>query len=86
MRVVQDYTKEAKAEILAVLRERVRRMGECLISHTNLRAIVEKRFGLNGPSASKITFAVEDDLKESGILEIWQENDGTSGTIFSVKL
>jgi hypothetical protein len=85
MSVVEDYAREAKAEIVAVLRERVRRMDECLISDSNINKIIKMRFGVTIQRAGDIRENIIPELLEAGVLAVWGHNN-TSGRIYAVQL
>ncbi len=71
MTLAEAYSAEALNEVLGLLRERVRRIGECQVTSRSLRKIIRTRFVLNMHAATRICNSIVDDLLAAGVLERW---------------
>ena len=65
--------EEALADILKVLRERVKRYGECQITTKSLGAIISQRMGRGGTDTILLREFVLGYLTAKGILTFWDE-------------
>ena len=69
----QSWRKEAVAEVLEVLRAKVRRCGECQVTTKSLGAIIRQRFGLRGTAGGFLREFVLGYLIAKDILMFWDE-------------
>lgn len=78
MTLVEDYSREAVAEVLAILRENHRRMGEFQVTSKAINKIITERFGL--PHISGLGSHVVGALVKRGILKFWDRRSGKGMT------
>lgn len=72
MSLIEDYSREAVAEVLAVFKETARRMGEFQTTKKKVGQIIESRFGLSRLGAGRrLIKHVVDVLLARGVLELW---------------
>ena len=63
------------AEIVAILSQRIRRCGSCLIASDSLRKIVKTRFGVSGQKSRIIRDKIVKRLVAEGLLLVWSETE-----------
>jgi hypothetical protein len=70
----QSQREEALAAVLEVLRERVRKCGECQVTTKSLGSIICQRFGLYGAAGRFLVEFVLGYLVAKDILTFWDKN------------
>ena len=81
--VVEDFSSEALACIVDILRERTRRIGQCQITSRAISKILVERFGFSSHvRARSLTKFVIDFLVKQGSLVLWDSKPNC--TIYEV--
>ena len=72
MTLFEDYSHIAVIEVLAVLKESHRRMGEFQVTRKTISKILKERFGISYcGQGCKLTNHIIDVLLERDVLELW---------------
>lgn len=82
----QTQREEALAQVLDVLRERVKRCGECQVTTTSLRIIIAKHLGVSSSFAKFLREFVLGYLVAKDILIFWDETTRNQGRLLTYQV